>query len=345
MSSPKKKLSTGPIRIDLPVSKREYSALHPVPAEDGAETSSIATQPNPKTEQEVTIPEGRKQDSVLPADGMSELNMLASNPASLQPKLEASIPAEKKQDSGLAKASTLEVSILDSAHSQNPKTGFNELEERKQDSSLPESFIKETSTLDSARNKQETELEAYIPEQEKQDSGLPEANMTQAINQDSALAHHETKLEAHKLEVKKQDSSLLESNLAGTSIQDSNSRVSEFPEATIEDSALESSPRIGYVSKSVSSESGIPESGLTETEYKKVAMRLSSEAVESLRQLRANTGVPYEILVDVMIRNWDNLPQRTRGAYLQQAKQVRIERLIAGQEKTMKTMRTKYLEH
>lgn len=204
MSSPKKKLSTGPIRIDLPVSKQEYSALYASPAGEGADTSSNranTTQPNPETGLEARIPEVRKQDSNLPEDEMTE-----------------------------------------------------------------------TSTLDSS------------------------------------------------------------------------SEVIGFPESQIEDSALESSQRMGYVPSSVSSESGIPESGLTETEYKKVAMRLSREAVESLRQLRATTGIPYEILVDVMIRNWDNLPQRTRAAYLQQAKQVRIERLIAGQEKTMKTMRTKYLD-
>ena len=100
---------------------------------------------------------------------------------------------------------------------------------------------------------------------------------------------------------------------------------------------------MGNAPQSGSIESDSPESGLTETEYKKVAMRLSTEAVESLRQLRATTGVPYEILVDVMIRNWDKLPQRTRTAYLQQAQEIRAERLIAGQEKTMKTMRTKYL--
>jgi len=43
-----------------------------------------------------------------------------------------------------------------------------------------------------------------------------------------------------------------------------------------------------------------------------------------------------------MIRNWDKLPQRTRAAYLQEANKSG-QRLIAGQEKTMKTMRTKYL--
>ena len=124
---------------------------------------------------------------------------------------------------------------------------------------------------------------------------------------------------------------------------DSSNQAKGGPKAIIEESEPEEETRRDVVFESGNRDSGLPESGLTETEYKKVAMRLSSEAVESLRQLRATTGVPYEILVDVMIRNWDKLPQRTRAVYLQQAKQVRVERLLAGQEKTMKTMRTKYL--
>jgi hypothetical protein len=208
MSSPKKKLSTGPIRIDLPVSKQEYSASREVvPAEESIETASSQ------------------------------------------------------------------------ANTSQPGTG---IESSKQDSALPEGTIVESS---------------------KQDSALPEGTIVESI-----------------------------------------SKVSEFQEAGIEDSSLLASPWTDRALKSVSSESGMPESGLPETEYKKVAMRLSIEVVESLRQLRATTGVPYEILVDVMIRNWDKLPQPIRAAYLQQAKQVRVERLMAGQEKTMKTMRTKYLD-
>lgn len=82
MSSPKKKLSTGPIRIDLPVSNREYSALHASPAFEGADTSSnraSASQPNPETGLEVHMPETRKQDSVLPEDNMAETSTLDSS--------------------------------------------------------------------------------------------------------------------------------------------------------------------------------------------------------------------------------------------------------------------------
>lgn len=171
-------------------------------------------------------------------------------------------------------------------------------------------------------------------------------------------AHNpESESESNEQELKKQDSSKLEAKINESSMfhsskqevsiieatkLDSSSQDSRFLEGTSKDSALEETS-INLASQLGTNDLGLTESGLTETEYKKVAMRLSSEAVESLRQLRATTGIPYEILVDVMIRNWDKLPQRTRAAYLQQAQQVRVLRLIAGQEKTMKTMRTKYL--
>ena len=165
----------------------------------------------------------------------------------------------------------------------------------------------------------------------------PDQQMLELKKQDSGLD------EVRILESSQQDSTITESCFCEGSILDSSSQLSEFPEATLEESEQSESTQMGVTFSTGINESSIPESGLTETEYKKVAMRLSSEAVDTLRQLRATTGVPYEILVDVMIRNWDKLPQRTRTAYLQQAKQVRGERLIAGQEKTMKTIRTKYL--
>lgn len=92
-----------------------------------------------------------------------------------------------------------------------------------------------------------------------------------------------------------------------------------------------------------------PESGLLENtkqdsgkqDYKKVAMRLSADSLERLRKLRVETGLPYEILVDVMIRNWDKLPQRTQSAYLKEAKAIRGERLIAGQIKSLQAIKSR----
>ena len=68
-------------------------------------------------------------------------------------------------------------------------------------------------------------------------------------------------------------------------------------------------------SKDVYKIPSLPESRLPESikDYKKVAMRLSTTAAEKLRQLRADTGIPYEILVDVMIRHWDDLAKKTKA--------------------------------
>lgn len=126
---------------------------------------------------------------------------------------------------------------------------------------------------------------------------------------------------------KKPDSAKLESSKVENSLLDSATPENQILDSTHQEQKPESSKL---------------ESGLIE--YKKVAMRLSVEAASTLRQLRAETGIPYEILVDVAIRNWDNLPQRTKSAYLKQASEVRTMRLIAGQEKTMKTMKKKYLD-
>jgi hypothetical protein len=74
-------------------------------------------------------------------------------------------------------------------------------------------------------------------------------------------------------------------------------------------------------------------------EYQKVSMRLSAVAVDQLRSLRVETGIPYEILVDVMIRSWQTLPERMKHRHLSEAKQQRGQRLVAGQDKAMKTVK------
>ncbi|MFB2837772.1 hypothetical protein [Floridanema evergladense] len=146
------------------------------------------------------------------------------------------------------------------------------------------------------------------------------------------------KLEFSKQETGKQEVSLEENIKIDSSKPDDSFIVSQIEESTLPESSQEEI-NLPEIRKQ---ESSLPESINEEQEYKKVAMRLSAEAVETLKQLRVTTGVPYEILVDVMIRNWDNLPGRTQTSYLQQAKEARMKRLLAGQEKTMKTIRDKY---
>lgn len=140
---------------------------------------------------------------------------------------------------------------------------------------------------------------------------------TGPIRIDLPTANSDQKIESAKLDSSKVENAKLDSAIPENKILDS----------THQEQKLDSSKL---------------DSGLIE--YKKVAMRLSVEAASTLRQLRAETGIPYEILVDVAIRNWDNLPQRTKSTYLKQAREVRAMRLMAGQEKTIKTMKQKYLE-
>lgn len=83
------------------------------------------------------------------------------------------------------------------------------------------------------------------------------------------------------------------------------------------------------------------ESGVLQVEYKKVAMRLSETAVDRLRSFRATTGLPYEILVDVLICNLDRLPSEMQQNLLSQIKQLRLQRLVSGQNKGLETAKQK----
>ena len=73
--------------------------------------------------------------------------------------------------------------------------------------------------------------------------------------------------------------------------------------------------------------------------YRKVAMRLSPEAAEQLRSLRLNTGIPYEIIVDVLIRHFEEFPKNLQQDFLEEAKEIRLRRLIVGQNKALNTTR------
>jgi predicted DNA binding CopG/RHH family protein len=146
-------------------------------------------------------------------------------------------------------------------------------------------------------------------------------------------------------EKQKQDSGLQEVSLQETIIAESSLQETSFKETSSEEAGLinndlaDAKP-IFELNKKFQLDREDDDEEITE--YKKVAMRLSVPSAEKLKQLRAITGVPYEILVDVLIDNWENLSQKTQAAYLKQAKQLRMRRLLEGQEKTMKTMKKKY---
>lgn len=178
---------------------------------------------------------------------------------------------------------------------------------RKPDSSYKESNKAESSKTESSQEDSELQPPAFKP-----DSITPET-----------IKLDYSKPESHQLELTR-----LETSKPETAMKESSTEYNPTP-ASLESIKPESSKL----------ESIKPDSSLRE--YKKVAMRLSVEAVESLRQFRSETGIPYEILVDVMVKNWEDLPQRTQSAYLKQAQLARNERLLAGQEKAIKTMRKK----
>ena len=166
--------------------------------------------------------------------------------------------------------------------------------------------------------------------------------------------------ESSKIEDRKQDSPQLDNSLVGSTKLDSNPVISgdeeqetTHPEYRKQDSANQETALtetdLTDSENLHSNTNNNPETGKQVTrkqdyitEYKKVAMRLSSDSASRLREFRGETGIPYEILVDVMVRNWDNLPKRTQNAYLKESQQIRAQRLIAGQQKAMLTTQKKY---
>ena len=185
-----------------------------------------------------------------------------------------------------------------------------------------------------------TNIETVKQESTKLESSVLtlETSSDTAINSPQEFSEHIA--ESQKQESGNQESSFIENSKIDTVIPEVQNPQTLETIKTIKDSTNQESS----FSESCLQEYTNQESYLQETEFKKVAMRLSGEAVAKLQQFRASSGIPYEILVDVMVRNWENLPQRTQNSYLQQAKQLRIQRLMAGQEKTMQTMKAKYLQ-
>ena len=205
----------------------------------------------------------------------------------------------------------------------------------------PDSRIIESRKLDSITSEPDfTEFEQInylVPE-------VREANQAQQHNSSKNLSQsipEDTNLKSGFL-----DSSIRESSVSDTTIQ-------EGEDGRVHNLNIDISPK-----KLVSGneklkpeeqefeklESRKLDSSTKEIEHKKVAMRLSAEAVACLHSLRVTTGIPYEILVDVMIRSWDDLPVKLQKQYLSEAKQVRIQRLIAGQDKAMQTVRSRLTE-
>lgn len=272
MSSPKKKLPTGPIRIDHPFSKD------------------------------------------LEPSGLPNINKEVSD-------------SETKPDSLI-----LESRKLDSSASE---PDFTEFEQRNY-------LVPEVREANQAQQRNSSKnLSQSIPEGINLDSSLLESSKLESNVSDATIQEEGEGDIIHNLNIDISPKKLVSAN------EKLNSEEQEIAEDTIKKVKSGERKDSTEVNKKIEFEkleSRKPDSTTKEIEHKKVAMRLSTEAVACLHSLRVTTGIPYEILVDVMIRSWDDLPVKLQKQYLSEAKQVRIQRLIAGQDKAMQTVRSRLTE-
>lgn len=182
------------------------------------------------------------------------------------------------------------------------------LENDKLETSNLETMNEESSRLDEQVN----ELEVYFNLQ----------NQVESSSENSSL-----------LETSKPETSKTENNLNQVTMLSSEIQETEPSETIKSNSSKQKSSKI---------DSSKTDSG--KIEYKKVGLRLSVEAYQVLSDLRNETGIPSEIFLDVMLKNWENLPQRTQSAYIKEAKHERQRRLLAGQQKAMETIQQRLLE-
>lgn len=69
-----------------------------------------------------------------------------------------------------------------------------------------------------------------------------------------------------------------------------------------------------------------------------IRLELSLEASHCLRQIQANYGVPPEILVDVIIQNWQDLPDWAQQKHLGLTHQIQVGKLLEGQQRTIRSI-------
>jgi hypothetical protein len=190
-------------------------------------------------------------------------------------------------------------------------------------------------------------LDSFKIDSRKQDSGLAgncivetgifEARLTEVLviggdNSESRLP------DSGKREIGKQDSGLVGNPIASASYHSTQNTV-EY--ANNDSSSLETIRNENTKQDSRKQDYAIPESSSLDSGYKKVAMRLSVNSFRCLQSIRTETGLPYEVMVDVMIRNWEGLPTQIKHEHIAEAREIRLQRLIEGQDKAMKTVRKK----
>ncbi|MGA7953560.1 MAG: hypothetical protein WCA07_08565 [Gloeobacterales cyanobacterium] len=148
----------------------------------------------------------------------------------------------------------------------------------------------------------ETASDSSSVENRLEESGKQESSKDNLIGKSSQPPNSNT------------ETGLARSNVAENQKQDSSNLVSKNLETQIPENNNQ---------RTITSSSRMAESTLEAIEadnYRKVAMRLSPEAAEQLRSLRLNTGISYEIIVDVLIRHLKNYPQTSSKTSLKRPK-------------------------
>ncbi len=70
----------------------------------------------------------------------------------------------------------------------------------------------------------------------------------------------------------------------------------------------------------------------------KLTLKWSVERVEKLGSLQNATGLPGEILLEVLLDHWERLPKALQQECLLQAHRIRVERLVVSQNFTIATI-------
>ena len=126
--------------------------------------------------------------------------------------------------------------------------------------------------------------------------------------------------EASKLDSGKQDSEEEETAMP----------VNSLPERAVQESSSQGSGILATGSQDLQFQ-----------EYEKLSMRLPTETINRLKQLKAEHGLPYEVIVGAMIDCWDDYSAQLQKQVLQQAQKQRNQRLMEGQVKAMRTLQQK----
>ncbi|MEN9201991.1 MAG: hypothetical protein Q6K80_01460 [Thermostichus sp. DG_1_6_bins_120] len=69
-----------------------------------------------------------------------------------------------------------------------------------------------------------------------------------------------------------------------------------------------------------------------------LTLKCSVHTIEKLGSLQTSTGLPGEILVEVLLDHWEQLPKPVQQDCLLQAHRIRVERLVISQNHTIATI-------